>query len=106
MSPLIRTATYNILKKKKKKIILHANLRITAHKGFAILNSIPTPVGRSQMKTMCNVDDLSCDRLGSLSQAMSRYAEIYLLYLVDTKNHLIRILELDKRVLRTLTLKK
>ena len=64
MSPLIRTATYNILKKKKKKIILHANLRITAHKGFAILNSIPTPVGRSQMKTMCNVDDLSCDRLG------------------------------------------
>lgn len=66
MSPLIRTATYNIQKKKKKKkkIILHANLRITAHKGFAILNSIPTPVGRSQMKTMCNVDDLSCDRLG------------------------------------------
>ena len=63
MSPLIRTATYNILKK-KKKIILHANLRITAHKGFAILNSIPTPVGRSQMKTMCNVDDLSCHRLG------------------------------------------
>ena len=56
---------------------------------------------------MCNVDDLSCDRLGFLSQAMSRYAEIYLLYLVDTKNHpLIRILELDKRVLRTLTLKK
>jgi hypothetical protein len=64
VSPLIRTATYNILKKKKKKIILHANLRIIAHKGFAILNSIPTPVGRSQMKTMCNVDDLSCDRLG------------------------------------------
>ena len=63
MSLLIRTATYNILKKKKKKIILHANLRITAHKGFAILNSIPTPVGRSQTKTMCNVDDLSCDRL-------------------------------------------
>ena len=64
MSPLIRTATYIILKKKKKKIILHANLRITAHKGFAILNSIPTSVGRSQMKTMCNVDDLSSDRLG------------------------------------------
>jgi hypothetical protein len=49
----------------------------------------------------CRVTDL-----GSLSQAMSRYAEIYLLYLADTKNHLIRILELDKRVLRTLTLKE
>ena len=51
-------------KKKKKKIILPANLRLTAHKGFAILNSIPPPVGMSKMKTMCNVDDLSCDRLG------------------------------------------
>ncbi|MDW0121892.1 MAG: hypothetical protein QOK81_04650, partial [Nitrososphaeraceae archaeon] len=105
VSPLIRTATYNILKK-NKKIILPANLRITACKGFAVLNSILTSVGKSQMKTMCNVDGLWCDRLGSLSQAMSRYAEIYLLYLADTKNHLIRTLELDKRVLRTLTLNK
>ena len=48
----------------------------------------------------CGVTDLA------LFQAMSRYAEIYLLYLADTKNHLIRILELDKRVLMTLTLKK
>jgi hypothetical protein len=69
MSPLIRTGTYYILKKKKKKkkkkeIILPANRRITARKGFAVLNSIPTPVGRSQMKTVCNVDDLWCDRLG------------------------------------------
>jgi hypothetical protein len=105
VSPLIRTATYNILKK-KKKIILPANLRMAACKGFAVSNSILTPVGKSQMKTMCNVDGLWCDRLGSLNQAMSRYAEIYLLYLADTKNHLIRTLELDKRVLRTLTLKK
>jgi hypothetical protein len=44
--------------------------------------------------------------LGSLSQARSRYGEIYLLYIAKTNNHLIRILELDKRVLRTLTLKE
>ena len=60
------------------------------------------------MKTMCNVDDLSgiMESMNAYSEAMSRYAEIYLLYLADSKNHLIRILELDKRVFRTLTLKE
>jgi hypothetical protein len=58
------------------------------------------------MKTMCNVDDLSCDRLGLFEPSDVKIRGNLFIYLADSKNHLIRILEFDKRAFRTLTLKE
>lgn len=66
---------------------------------------VSTLVSRSQMKTMCNVDDPSCDTLG-LFEPSDVKMHGNLLYIADTNNHLVRIFELDKRVLRTLTIKE
>lgn len=54
---------------------------------------------------MCNVDDSSCDKVGLFKQSDVKIRED-LLYIVDTNNHLVRILDLDKRVLRTLAIKE
>jgi thiol-disulfide isomerase/thioredoxin len=64
-----------------------------------------TLVGRPEMKTMCNVDDPSCDTLG-LYEPSDVKARGGLLYIADTNNHLVRVFDLEKKVLRTLAVKE
>lgn len=66
---------------------------------------ISTLVGRPEMKTVCNIDDPSCDTLG-LYEPSDVELRNNLLYIVDTNNHLIRIFDLEKKVLQTLTLQE
>ncbi len=66
---------------------------------------VSTLVGRSEMKAMCNVDDPSCDILG-LFEPSDVKIHGNLLYIADTNNHLVRIFELNKKVLRTLDIKE
>lgn len=57
------------------------------------------------MKTMCNTDDPSCDTLGLFEPSDVRVRGS-LLYIADTNSHLVRILDLEKKVLRTLAVKE
>ncbi|HJS68477.1 MAG TPA: alkyl hydroperoxide reductase, partial [Nitrososphaera sp.] len=66
---------------------------------------VSTLVGRPEMKTMCNIDDPSCDTLG-LFEPSDVKVRGSLLYIADTNNHLVRIFDLEKKVLRTLAIKE
>jgi hypothetical protein len=57
------------------------------------------------MKTVCNIDDPSCDTLG-LFEPSDVKVRGSLLYIADTNNHLVRIFDLEKKVLRTLAIKE
>jgi DNA-binding beta-propeller fold protein YncE len=66
---------------------------------------VSTLVGRPEMKTVCNIDDPSCDTLG-LFEPSDVKVRGSLLYIADTNNHLVRIFDLEKKVLRTLAIKE
>jgi len=66
---------------------------------------ISTLVGRPEMKTVCNMGDPSCDTLG-LYEPSDVKVRGNLLYIADTNNHLVRIFDLEKKVLRTLAVKE
>lgn len=66
---------------------------------------VSTLVGRPEMKTMCNIDDPSCDTLG-LFEPSDVKVRGNMLYIADTNNHLVRIFDLEKKVLRTLAIKE
>jgi len=66
---------------------------------------ISTLVGRPEMKTVCNIDDPSCDTLG-LFEPSDVKVRGNLLYIADTNNHVVRIFDLEKKVLKTLTIKE
>ena len=57
------------------------------------------------MKAVCNIDDPACDTLG-LYEPSDVEARGNLLYIADTNNHLIRVFDLEKKVLRTLPVKE
>jgi DNA-binding beta-propeller fold protein YncE len=68
---------------------------------------VSTLVGRPEMKTMCNIDDPSCDTLGLYEPSdVEVRGNNNLLYIADTNNHLVRVFDLEKRVLRTLAVKE
>ncbi len=62
---------------------------------------VTTLVGRPEMKAVCNIDDPSCDTLG-LYEPGDVKVHGNTLYIADTNNHLIRMYDLEKKVLRTL----
>jgi len=64
---------------------------------------VTTLVGKSSMKTVCNIDDPSCDTLGLFEPGDVKLHDNKL-YIVDTNNHLIRIFDLDRKVLQTLNM--
>ena len=66
---------------------------------------VSTLVGRPEMKATCNVGDPSCDTLGPYEPSDVK-ARGSLLYIADTNNHLVRIFDLEKKVLRTLAIKE
>jgi thiol-disulfide isomerase/thioredoxin len=66
---------------------------------------VSTLVGRPEMKTVCNIDDPSCDTLG-LFEPSDVKVRGSLLYIADTNNHLVRIFDLEKKVLCTLAIKE
>jgi hypothetical protein len=57
------------------------------------------------MKTVCNIDDPACDTLG-LYEPSDVKIRNNALYIADTNNHLIRIFDLDKKLLRTLPVRE
>jgi thiol-disulfide isomerase/thioredoxin len=63
---------------------------------------VSTLVGRPEMKAACNINDPTCDTLG-LYEPSDVKVHGSALYIADTNNHLIRIYDLEKKVLRTLT---
>lgn len=62
---------------------------------------VTTLVGKPNMKAVCNIDDSSCDTLGLFEPSDVKLHENKL-YIADTNNHLIRIFDLDKKILQTL----
>ena len=66
---------------------------------------VSTLVGKPEMKTVCNIDDPACDTLG-LYEPSDVKIRNNALYIADTNNHLIRIFDLDKKVLRTLPVRE
>jgi DNA-binding beta-propeller fold protein YncE len=66
---------------------------------------VSTLVGKAEMKAMCNVDDPACDTLG-LFEPSDVKKRGNALYIADTNNHLVRVFDLDKMVLRTLSVKE
>ncbi|MEW6604749.1 MAG: thioredoxin-like domain-containing protein [Thermoproteota archaeon] len=67
--------------------------------------NVSTLVGKPEMKAMCNIYDPSCDTLG-LYEPSDVEVRDNMLYIADTNNHLIRIYDLEKKVLRTLTVRE
>jgi thiol-disulfide isomerase/thioredoxin len=66
---------------------------------------VSTVVGKAEMKTMCNLDDPFCDTLG-LYEPSDVKQKGNVLYIADTNNHLVRVFDLEKMVLRTLAIKE
>ncbi|HEY7507902.1 MAG TPA: thioredoxin-like domain-containing protein [Nitrososphaera sp.] len=67
--------------------------------------SVSTLVGKAEMKAMCNIDDPACDTLG-LYEPSDVKKRGNMLYIADTNNHLVRVFDLDKMVLKTLAIKE
>jgi thiol-disulfide isomerase/thioredoxin len=65
---------------------------------------VSTVVGRPEMQTMCLIDDPACDTLG-LFEPSDVKMRGNSLYIADTNNHLVRVFDLEKKVLRTLPIK-
>lgn len=65
---------------------------------------VSTVVGMAE-KTMCNLNDPLCDTLG-LYEPSDVKKNGNMLYIADTNNHLIRIFDLDKKILNTLPIKE
>lgn len=63
--------------------------------------NVSTLVGRPEMKAVCNINDPSCDTLG-LFEPSDVKQRGNALYVADTNNHLVRVFDLDRMVLRTL----
>ena len=53
------------------------------------------------MKTVCRLDDPNCDTLGLFEPSDVKLYDNKL-YIADTNNHLIRIFDLEKKILGTL----
>jgi thiol-disulfide isomerase/thioredoxin len=76
-----------------------------------IQQKVLTVVGKSEMKMtttttmMCKIDDPSCDTLGLFEPSDVKISRTYL-YIADTNNHLIRIFDLEKQVLKTLPIRE
>ncbi len=66
-----------------------------------VAGRVTTLVGRPEMKTVCKIDDPNCDTLGLFEPSDIKLHDNKL-YIADTNNHLIRIFDLEKMVLRTL----
>lgn len=66
---------------------------------------VSTVVGKAEMKTMCNINDPACDTLG-LFEPSDVKKKGNSLYIADTNNHLIRVFDLEKMVLKTLPVKE
>jgi sugar lactone lactonase YvrE len=63
---------------------------------------VTTLVGKAEMnKAVCNIDDPSCDVLG-LYEPSDVKQRGNKLYIADTNNHLVRVFDLDRKVLTTL----
>lgn len=62
---------------------------------------VSTLVGKPEMKTVCKVDDPNCDILGLFEPSDVKLHDNKL-YIADTNNHLIRIFDLEKKILNTL----
>ncbi|HXG07802.1 MAG TPA: thioredoxin-like domain-containing protein [Nitrososphaera sp.] len=70
-----------------------------------IEKKVSTLVGRPETKAVCNINDPSCDTLG-LYEPSDVKVHGNTLYISDTNNHLIRIYDLEKNVLKTLTVRE
>jgi thiol-disulfide isomerase/thioredoxin len=66
---------------------------------------VSTLVGRPEKKIVCNIDDPACDTLG-LYEPSDVKVHGRLLYIADTNNHLVRIFDLEKKVLKTLAIRE
>lgn len=67
---------------------------------------VSTVVGRADVnKTVCNVDDPACDTLG-LYEPSDVKQKGNRLYIADTNNHLVRVFDLDRKVLSTLAIRE
>jgi thiol-disulfide isomerase/thioredoxin len=62
---------------------------------------VTTLIGRENMKTVCRIDDPNCDTLG-LYEPSDVKLQDNKLYIADTNNHLIRIFDLEKKILQTM----
>lgn len=73
----------------------HAIRLIDMEKG-----EVSTLVGRTGMKTVCRIDDPQCDTLPLYEPSDVKQYDNKL-YIADTNNHLIRIFDLEKKILGT-----
>lgn len=65
---------------------------------------VSTLAGKPDMKTICRIDDPSCDTLGLFEPSdVKLYNDK--LYIADTNNHLVRIFDLEKKILTTFNIK-
>jgi len=62
---------------------------------------VATLVGRARAKTVCSIDDPDCDTLGLFEPSDVKLLDNKL-YITDTNNHLIRIFDLERKILQTL----
>jgi len=65
---------------------------------------VSTLVGKPDMKAVCKLDDPNCDTLALFEPSDVKLHDNKL-YIADTNNHLIRIFDLEKKILTTLKIK-
>ncbi|MGH9877331.1 MAG: hypothetical protein ACRD5H_06815 [Nitrososphaerales archaeon] len=58
-------------------------------------------MNKPSLETVCNMDDPSCDTLGLFEPSDVKLHDNKL-FIADTNNHLIRIFDLERKVLQTL----
>jgi thiol-disulfide isomerase/thioredoxin/sugar lactone lactonase YvrE len=64
-------------------------------------HSVSTLVGRKNIETVCNIEDLQCGTLGLFEPSDVKVANS-MLYIADTNNHLIRIFDPSRKALTTM----
>lgn len=65
---------------------------------------VSTLVGKPDMKTICKLDEPNCDTLGLFEPSDVKLHDNKL-YIADTNNHLIRIFDLEKKILTAFKIK-
>ncbi|MCP8305263.1 MAG: hypothetical protein H3Z50_07365 [archaeon] len=63
---------------------------------------VRTLVGRDKNKMICRLDDPECDTLGLYEPNDVKLHEDGRLFITDTNNHLVRIYDLERMILKTL----
>ena len=67
-------------------------------------NQVKTIVGKTGMNGICRLDDPACDSLGLFEPSDVELFQDKL-YITDTNNHLVRVYDINSKILKTLEIK-